>query len=338
MRAFGVAHDFRGLQRRRRADGVPGRPERYGPRRMAVRDGRGAGLRRAALGRPGLVALVVALYLAAGLVATCAGALALGHALPRARRRPATARRRRATTCRPSYHLWLVGHQLAHGARAVASTRTPSGRRAAPRSNFGGWPFGLAYWPLDALLRRTCGGWNLFAAALLPRGGRASPSSGCARSRSGRGGGARRRARLRARAVPRRRRARGHLLGPISVLLPLALWASSAAGAARRWWSSARARRSPRSRSPGRCTSRSARSLLPAYALCRGAPGSSRRSRPCRALGAALLVSALLDRAARSARGGRSLARGGVATPRPGSTSSRATRGTGSRASSSSAG
>src|SRR6188472_4296393 len=52
------------------ADGVPHRPERYGPRRMAVRGGRGAGLRRAALGRPGLVALLVAVYLGAGLLAT----------------------------------------------------------------------------------------------------------------------------------------------------------------------------------------------------------------------------------------------------------------------------
>src|SRR6187551_2693170 len=67
VRAFGIAHDFRGFKDV--AERTAFLVDRSGTRRMAVRGGRGAGLRRAALGRPGLVALLVALYLGAGLVA-----------------------------------------------------------------------------------------------------------------------------------------------------------------------------------------------------------------------------------------------------------------------------
>ena len=48
------------------------------------------------------------------------------------------------------YHLWLVGHQLEHGR---APWRDPYTFRpeSPPRWNFGGWPFGLPFWPLGAI-------------------------------------------------------------------------------------------------------------------------------------------------------------------------------------------
>src|SRR5262249_59906746 len=58
------------LRRRGATYGVSRRRGRYGARRMAVRNVRGAGLRRAARGRAGFVALACALYLAAGISAT----------------------------------------------------------------------------------------------------------------------------------------------------------------------------------------------------------------------------------------------------------------------------
>src|SRR5204862_605244 len=99
---------------RGRADGVPRRPGRYCPRRMALRAGRGAGIRRAALGRPGFVALACALYLAAGLAAMWPAPEHFGtHFAARAE-----AIRGEASSgddLQAVYHLWLVGHQLDHG-------------------------------------------------------------------------------------------------------------------------------------------------------------------------------------------------------------------------------
>src|SRR4051812_50164553 len=77
---------------------------------MAVRGGRGAGLRRAALGRPGLVALLVALYFGAGLLAM---APQLSHAGSRflARGTPIPGEAAAGDHLQAEYHLWLVGHQ-----------------------------------------------------------------------------------------------------------------------------------------------------------------------------------------------------------------------------------
>ena len=58
------------------------------------------------------------------------------------------------------YHLWLPGHQLEHGG---APWRDPYSFRpeASPTINFAGWPFGVAFWPLDAVLGRVRA-WNAF--------------------------------------------------------------------------------------------------------------------------------------------------------------------------------
>jgi hypothetical protein len=198
---------------------------------MALRDGRGAGLRRAALGRPGLVALVCALYLGAGVVATWPALQHAGsHFLADATPVPGEAAA--GDHLQAEYHLWLVGHQLEHGR---APWRDPYTFRpeSPPRANFGGWPFGLPFWPLSALFGPVLG-WNLLllltyltAGAFvylwlrelgLPRG--AALVGGLAF----------------ALAPYRVAQSAGHLRGPISTLLPLALWAFERSRRGSLWW------------------------------------------------------------------------------------------------------
>ena len=308
---------------------------------MALRDGRGAGLRRAARGRAGFVALACALYLARRRRWRPGRRFAtrIDSFLARVRQ-PAARRRRRRPPADRATTSGSLGHQLEHGTRALARpVQLPArGRRRA--SNFAGWPFGLLFWPLEPPSSATSRGWNA-ARCCSPTSAPARCASlwlrelaAPARRR------ARRRARVRARAVPRRPRApAGTCSAPISMLLPLALWAFETP--ARLVVARGAARRSRRSRSPGRCTSRSARSRSSSlYAVCRAGAGRARCSRAplhrCRRR-----ASPSRRRGCRRARSGagRPLARGGRALlGRRASTSSRATRGTGSRASSSSAG
>ena len=119
------------------------------------------------------------------------------------------------------YHLWLVGHQLSNGR---APWRDPYTFRpeSPPRWNFGGWPFGLVFWPLDALFGHVRA-WNLFLLlTYLAAGGfaylwlreLALPAAAAAF------GGL-----VFALEPYRVAQSAGHLRGPISALLPLALWA-----------------------------------------------------------------------------------------------------------------
>jgi hypothetical protein len=130
------------------------------------------------------------------------------------------------------YHYWLVGHQLEHG---HAPWRDPYTFRpeAGPQPNYAGWPFGFVFWPLAAVFGLV-GGWNalqlvvyvlagIFACAWLrelglPRG--AALAGGLAF----------------AIAPYRVQQSVGHLLGPISILLPLGLWAFERARRGSTWW------------------------------------------------------------------------------------------------------
>jgi hypothetical protein len=198
---------------------------------MALRDGRGAGLRRAALGRPGFVALVCALYLGAGVVATWP---ALEHAGSHflARATPVPGEAAAGDHLQAEYHLWLVGHQLEHGR---APWRDPYTFRpeSPPRANFGGWPFGLPFWPLSALFGPVVG-WNLFVLlTYLAAGGFAYlwlRELGLPRGAALVGG------LVFALAPYRVAQSTGHLRGPISALLPLALWAFERSRRGSRWW------------------------------------------------------------------------------------------------------
>jgi hypothetical protein len=120
------------------------------------------------------------------------------------------------------YDLWLPGHQLGLGA---APWRDPYSFRpeAAPRTNFAGWPFGLAFWPLGAAFGLVAG-WNAFVLLTFVGAGgatalwlRALGLSGAAALAGG----------LAFALAPYlvAQGAAGHLLAPVSILLPLALLA-----------------------------------------------------------------------------------------------------------------
>src|SRR6185436_14118276 len=102
--------------RRLRPHGVPRRSRRYGQGRMAVRNERGAGLRRAALRRVGVAALVVAAGLAVAAVATWPALRdARTDFLASGARDATKAGRGEAAPgdhLQSNYRLWLVGHQL----------------------------------------------------------------------------------------------------------------------------------------------------------------------------------------------------------------------------------
>src|SRR5437773_5581156 len=124
---------------------------------MALRDGRGAGLRRAALGRPGFVALACALYVAVGLAAMWPATEHFGtHFAARAEAIDGEASV--GDHLQAVYHLWLVGHQLEHG-RAPWLDPYSFRPESSPVPNLQGWPFGLVFWPLSALFGLVRG-WN----------------------------------------------------------------------------------------------------------------------------------------------------------------------------------
>ena len=119
------------------------------------------------------------------------------------------------------YHYWLVGHQLEDG-NAPWLDPYSFQPEADPQPNYAGWPFGFLFWPLGAVFGLVVG-WNvlqiviyalagLFACAWLrelglPRG--AALAGGL----------------VFAIAPYRVQQSVGHLLGPISILLPLSLFA-----------------------------------------------------------------------------------------------------------------
>lgn len=198
---------------------------------MAVRHLRGAGLRRAARSRAGFVTLGFVLYLVAGISATwpavrharssflSGGAPAHGEASP-------------GDHLQTVYHWWLVGHQLEHG---HAPWLDPYSFRpeAGAQPNLAGWPFGFTFWPLDAAFGAVVG-WNLMQLLLYVLAGLFTCAwlleLGLPRGPSLAGG-------LAFAIAPYRvEQSVGHLLGPISICLPLALWAFERARNRSAWW------------------------------------------------------------------------------------------------------
>jgi hypothetical protein len=129
------------------------------------------------------------------------------------------------------YRLWLAGHQLEHG-RAPWIDPYSFQPEAGSRVNAAWWPFGLPYWPLDRLLGSVLA-WNLltllclFAAAVLATLWLLELELSLLAAAAGG---------LAFELAPYRvMQSRGHLLGPTSLLLPLALWAFERARRSGRW-------------------------------------------------------------------------------------------------------
>jgi len=198
---------------------------------MALRHGRGAGLRRAGSRRAGFVALGAALYLAAGAAATWP---ALQHARTHflSGGAPSHGEASPGDHLQTLYHYWLVGHQLEHGR---APWRDPYSFRpeAKAQLNFSGWPYGILFWPLGAVFGLV-GGWNVLQLLFYALAGLAACAwlreLGLPRGPALAGG-------LAFAIAPYRvEQSVGHLLGPISILLPLSLWAFERARRGSRWW------------------------------------------------------------------------------------------------------
>lgn len=198
---------------------------------MAVLGLRGARLRRAGSGRAGFVALACGLYLAGAVLATWPAVQHLdSHFLADAQ--PRHAEPAPGDYLQSGYQLWLVGHQLEQG---HAPWLDPYSFRpeVSPRVNFGGWPFGIPYWPLEAAFGPVVA-WNLLillshlAAGLVV-------FAWLRELELGRGpalvGGL-----AFALAPYRVAQSAGHMLGLVAILLVLALWAFERGRRGSAWW------------------------------------------------------------------------------------------------------
>lgn len=186
---------------------------------MALRHWRGPGRRRAPDRRALFIAGAVALYLAAALLATWP-ALRHGGSQFFAEGGPAYGEAAPGDHLQTGWNLWLFGDQLG---RLQAPWQDPYSFQpeVAPRVDFQGLVFGLPYWPLAALFGSVLA-WNLFTLLTIVLSGvftcawlralRLPPLAALA------GGLAF------ALAPYRIAQSTGHLLGPISIFLPLALW------------------------------------------------------------------------------------------------------------------
>jgi hypothetical protein len=193
---------------------------------MAVRRVRGIRLRHARRGR---ALALVALYAAAAFVATLPASLSFGSEFiadgAEGDGEPAAGDHLQAV-----YRFWLVGHQLERG---DAPWIDPYSFQplVEPQVMLAGWPFGYAFWPLDAAFGPIVA-WNLLllgtvvAAGLLTYGWlRRLDLPPAAAAVGG----------LAFAIAPYRLAQSGtHLLGWVAVLLPLALFAYERARAADR--------------------------------------------------------------------------------------------------------
>ena len=185
---------------------------------MAVRGLRGARLRRLARGRPGFVALTLALGLAAALLATWPAVRGLGDGYL-ARPSAGFGQTAAGDHLQLGWALWLPGHQLGN---ASAPWLDPYSFQpeADPALNLQGWLFGLVYWPLHALFGAPAA-YNGFLLLTFVTAGALTTwwlrELGLPRGAALVGGLAF------ALAPYRVAQSTGHLLGPISLLLPLCL-------------------------------------------------------------------------------------------------------------------
>src|SRR5437773_7450594 len=187
---------------------------------MALRHGRVAGLRRAASRRAGFIALAPTPHLAGGVAASWP---AVQHARSHfmSGGAPGNVEASPGDHLQTLYHYWLVGHQVEHG-RAPWRDPYTFQPEAKPQPNYAGWPFGFLFWPLGAAFGLVAG-WNLLQLVVYVLAGLFTCAwlreLGLPRGPALAGG------LVFAIAPYRVQQSVGHLLGPVSILLPLSLWA-----------------------------------------------------------------------------------------------------------------
>jgi hypothetical protein len=199
---------------------------------MGLRRLRAPRFRRVDPGRAGFVALACGVYLSAAVAATWP---AIQHADARFLARYHRSGHGHVVPgdyLQANYHLWLVGHQLENG-RAPWIDPYSFQPESSPRLNFGGWPFGLPYWPVEAAFGPVIA-WNLLIVFSYLAAGLFT-LAWLRELKLGRGaalvGG------LAFALGPYRvAQSTGHFRGPVSVLLPLSLWAFERSRHGSRWW------------------------------------------------------------------------------------------------------
>jgi hypothetical protein len=178
-----------------------------------------------------VIPLAVALCLAAAVIATVP-AIRHAHTDFLAGGAPGHGEAAAGDHLQTAYRLWLPGDQLEHGR---APWRDPYSFRpeAQPQLNPAAWPFGAPFWPLERALGVVVA-WNVFVILSLLAAGlltflwlrELEVGEGAALV-----GG------LVFELAPYRlEQTTEHLLGPISMLLPLALWTFERALRGSRWW------------------------------------------------------------------------------------------------------
>ncbi len=132
-----------------------------------------------------------------------------------------------------AYRLWLPGHQLENG-RYPWRDQYSFRPEADPQLNPAAWPFGLPFWPLWRAFGLVVG-WNVFVLLGLVAAGLLTFLW---LRELGLGTGAALVGGLAFEVAPYRlgQTATGHLLAPVSVLLPLSLWTLERARRGSRWW------------------------------------------------------------------------------------------------------
>jgi hypothetical protein len=178
------------------------------------------GLRRADRGGIRVVALAAAIYAAAAALAALPGITHVGSQFL-AGGAPGYGEAAPGDHLQTTYHLWLFGDQIENGRYPW---RDPLSFRpeAKPTANPAVWPFGVVFWPLYHVFGLVLG-WNVFVLLTFVAAGLLAMAwlreLGLARGPAIVGG-------LAFEIAPYRVvQSAGHLLGPISLLLPLSLWA-----------------------------------------------------------------------------------------------------------------
>jgi hypothetical protein len=169
-------------------------------------------------GRARFLAVAAVVFAAAALVAV-GGALAHVGSAYLAGGAPGYGELAHGDYLQTSWRIWLFGHQLEHG-RAPWVDPFSFQPESPHQTGLGGWPFGLLFWPVYAALGAVLA-WNVFTLVALAAAGALAcwwlRELGIGRVGALVGG-------LAFELAPYRlEQSTGHLLGPISLLLPLAL-------------------------------------------------------------------------------------------------------------------